>query len=175
MLIYQISHLPQVWWTKKGNFKNRWGLINWGGKQKKKWGRDFKGLQTDCAEGAALHTPCLSKIFLKPQGALLGSSQQPRHSEHLWVQIPVYCVPLTQPGAFSLPGSTTRQWDQLPPGTPGRIHMRIRNSHSLFLSVGFAFDSTDQYQPCIGYYGNEAFLHSINPKFLFLQRWAKYF
>lgn len=57
--------------------------------------------------------------------------------------------------------------------TPGRIHMRIRNSCSLFLSVGSAFDSADQYQPCIGYYGNEPFLHSINPKFLFFTKVSK--
>lgn len=85
------------------------------------------------------------------------------------------CVLMTQPKARPLPESAPRLRYWLPTGTPGRIHMRIRNSCSLFLSVGFAFDSADQYQLCIGYYGNEAVLHSINPKFLFLQRWAKYF
>lgn len=80
---------------------------------------------------------------------------------------------MTQPKARLLPGSAPRLWYRLPTGTPGRIHMRIRNSRSLFLSVGFAFDSADQYQPCIGYYGNEAFLHSINPKFLFFTKVSK--
>lgn len=81
-----------------------------------------------------------------------------------------WCVLTTQPKARLLPECAPRLWYRLPTGTPGRIHMRIRNSRSLFLSVGFAFDSADQYQPCIGYYGNEAFLHSINPKFPFSQR-----
>ena len=77
---------------------------------------------------------------------------------------------MTQPKARPLPERAPWLRYRLPTGTPGRIHMRISNRRFLFLSVGFAFDSADQYQPCIGYYGNEAFLHSINPKFLFLQR-----
>ncbi|KAM5151882.1 uncharacterized protein ACMZJ9_010164 [Mantella aurantiaca] len=39
--------------------------------------------------------------------------------------------------------------------------------HYVFLSVCGASDVADQYLCSIGYYGNEAFLHSINPKFLF--------
>lgn len=39
--------------------------------------------------------------------------------------------------------------------------------HYVFLSVRRALDVADQYRCSTGYYGNEAFLHSINPKFLF--------
>lgn len=83
------------------------------------------------------------------------------------------CVLMTQPKTRMLPESAPRLWYRLPSGTQRRIYMRIRNSRSLFLTVGFAFDSADQYQPCIGYYGNETFLHSINPKFLFFTKVSK--